>query len=163
MLRTTTAVAGAALALALGACGKDDNDAGGAADKTGGTVSTSPSSTTTTTAKGTKTTKTTATKTTKSKPPKVSTVKPSATDIIAVAIEDIKFAPHDVVARVGQTVRWTNFDKVGHNVVATKGAGFESELLDQKDTYKYRTTKVGKIDYVCTIHSGQDGTIEVRK
>ena len=80
-----------------------------------------------------------------------------------MSIKDIKFLPHDVVVRVGQKIRWVNNDKIAHNVVATKGASFESDNLDGGDTYSYTPTKTGTIDYVCTIHSGQDGKLIVRK
>jgi len=137
----------AALALALGACGKDDDQAGDSPGDPSGTVTESPTETTGTT------------KTTTREPPKAGTTR----DVLRVTIKDIKFAPHDVVVRVGQKVRWANDDKITHNVTATKGASFESGNLDAGDTYSYTPKKTGTIAYVCTIHSGQDGKIIVRK
>lgn len=149
MFRFIMALACAALAVALGACGKEDDKVGGTPGDPSGTVTESP----------TKTTGTTTTKPTTRKPPKVGTTR----DVLRVTIKDIKFMPHDVVVRVGQKVRWANEDKVAHNVVATKGASFESENLDAGDTFSYTPRKTGTIDYVCTIHSGQDGKLIVRK
>ena len=144
MFRFIMVLACAALALALGACGKDDNKVGDTAGGTTGTVTESP-------------TKTTGTTTTTRKPPKLGTTR----DVLRVSIKDIKFVPHDVVIRVGQKIRWANNDKIAHNVMATKGATFESDNLDGGDTYSYTPKKTGTINYVCTIHSGQDGTIIV--
>ena len=146
MFRFLVVLACAALALALGACGKDDDQAGGTPGATNGTVTESPA-------------KTTGTTTTTRNPPKPGTTR----DVLRVSIKDIKFLPHDVVVRVGQKIRWVNSDKIAHNVVATKGASFESDNLDGGDTYSYTPRKTGTIRYVCTIHSGQDGTLIVRK
>jgi plastocyanin len=80
---------------------------------------------------------------------------------VAVAMKDILFVPEKVTARVGQSVRWTNEDEVQHTVQASKGADFESKTLSKGDTYVAKLTKPGTIDYVCTIHPSQRGTITV--
>ena len=139
MFRLITALACAMLALALGACGKDDDQVGG---DSGETVTETPSTTPATTTA-----------------PKAGATR----NVLRVSIKDIKFVPHDVVVRVGEEIRWSNDDKIAHNVTATKGASFESDNLDAGDTYSYSPTKTGTIDYVCTIHPGQDGKLIVRK
>jgi plastocyanin len=155
MFRFIMALACAALALALGACGKDDNKVASSPGNPSGTQTQSPTKTT----KTTKTTGTTTTKKTTTTP-----IKPGTTrDVLRVSIKNIKFMPHDLVVRVGQKIRWANNDKVGHNVTATKGATFASDTLDTGDTFSYTPTKTGTINYVCTIHAGQDGKIIVRK
>jgi plastocyanin len=140
---TPIAVACAALALALGACGKDDEsqtgrDAGGS----GATVTTSPT-------------------------PEVGTSTQSeaqeSNDIVSVSMKDIKFVPHDATVKVGQKITWTNDDTAAHNVTAEDGADFKSDTLNNGDTFDYTPTAAGTIDYVCTIHPGQDGTITVTK
>jgi plastocyanin len=143
MPRLTIAVACAALALALGACGKDDEsqtgrDAGG----DGATVTTNP-----TPENGTSTQSESA----------------ESNDIVTVSMKDIKFIPHDSEVKVGQKITWTNDDTPPHNVTATEGAEFKSETLNPGDTFSYTPTKAGTISYVCTIHPGQDGTITVTK
>ena len=85
----------------------------------------------------------------------------SGGETVKVAMKDILFVPEEVSARVGQTVRWTNEDDVAHTVKATQGADFESKALKKGDTYKAKLTKAGTIDYVCTIHPSQRGTITV--
>ena len=135
------AVACTALALALGACGKDDEsqtgrDAGG----DGATVTTNPTpeAGTSTQSEGAET-----------------------NDIVTIAMRDIKFVPHDAQVKVGQKVVWENNDTAPHNVTATKGDDFKSETMNQNETYEYTPTKAGTIDYVCTIHPKQDGRLIV--
>ncbi len=82
-------------------------------------------------------------------------------DAVSVGMKDIKFVPDNITAKVGQKIVWTNNEAIPHNVTATDGADFESETLQQNDTYEYTPTKAGTIKYVCTIHSGQNGEIEV--
>jgi plastocyanin len=86
-----------------------------------------------------------------------------AGDEVKVGMKNIKFVPHDVTAKVGQKIVWTNGDAVPHNVTATDGADFKSDDLKQGDTFEFTPTKAGDIAYVCTIHNGQDGTITVTK
>jgi plastocyanin len=143
MPRFTIAVACTALALALGACGKDDEsqtgrDAGG----DGATVTTNP-----TPENGTSTQSEAA----------------KSNDIVTVSMKDIKFVPHDVQVKVGQKITWTNNDTPAHNVTATQGASFKSDTINPGGTFSYTPTKAGTISYVCTIHPGQDGTITVTK
>ena len=81
--------------------------------------------------------------------------------VVPVAMKDILFVPEKVTARVGQSVRWTNEDDVEHTVKASKGADFESKTMSKGETYAAKLTKTGTIDYVCTIHPSQRGTITV--
>jgi plastocyanin len=80
---------------------------------------------------------------------------------VEVKMKDILFVPEKITARVGQTVRWTNEDDIEHTVKAKKGADFESKSVSKGETYKAKLTKTGTIDYVCTIHPSQTGTISV--
>lgn len=85
-------------------------------------------------------------------------------DIVSVSMKDIKFVPHDVTAKVGQKIVWTNEDDAPHNVTATDPEGlFASDSLNKDDTFEYTPAKAGVIAYVCTIHTGQDGEITVTK
>jgi plastocyanin len=143
MPRLTIAVSCAALALALGACGKDkESQSGRDAGQDGATVTTNPT-------------------------PEAGTSTQSAAaksnDIVTVAMKDIAFVPHDITVKVGQKITWTNNDTPPHNVTATKGADFKSATLNPGATFDYTPTKAGTIDYVCTIHPGQDGRIVVTK
>lgn len=85
----------------------------------------------------------------------------SGGDVVEVRMKDILFVPENVTATVGQTVRWTNDDAVAHNVKAEKGADFASDSLSKGETFEVKLDKAGRIPYVCTIHAGQKGSINV--
>ena len=139
---TLAAVACACAALAVGACGDDnESQSGRDAGENGATAATSPT-------------------------PEAQTSTQSeeeqADDIVSVSIKDIKFIPHDVTVKAGQKIVWTHDDgQIPHNVTATKGEKFASDTLTGGETYEYTPKKAGTIDYVCTIHEGQDGQITV--
>lgn len=125
-----------ALVLFVAACGDDDEDAGGgAADTTATTEETTAED----------------------------TGGGGGGESVAVDIKDIKFEPHDVTVPAGATITWTNSDSVAHNVTKEDGPGadFESDTLNQGDTFEQTFDEAGEIKYVCTIHPGQDGTITV--
>lgn len=85
----------------------------------------------------------------------------SGGDVVEVRMKDILFVPENVTAKVGQTVRWTNDDAVAHNVKAESGADFASDSLSKGEVFEVKLDKAGKIPYVCTIHAGQKGSINV--
>ena len=83
-------------------------------------------------------------------------------DVVEVGMEQIEFVPKQVDVKVGQTVRWTNGESIVHNVSAEEGADFRSENLQEGETFEYKPTEAGTIEYVCTIHPGQNGTLTVK-
>ena len=87
---------------------------------------------------------------------------PAQAAVVEVDMKDIKYVPADVTAKVGQAVRWTNSDPVAHTVTAKSGSDVDSGTIDPNDTFETKFTKAGKVDYVCTIHPNQTGTVTVR-
>src|SRR4051794_29941112 len=71
-----------------------------------------------------------------------------------VDMKNIAFDPKEITVKVGQKVTWTNEDDVDHNVVATKGAKFESDNFGKGGTYSFTPEKAGTIEYTCTLHPG---------
>ena len=143
MPRLTIVAALAVLALALGACGKDEESQGGRdAGGDSETVQTNPTPAPRTSTRG---------------------EGEQTGDIVSVSIADIKFVPHDAEVKVNQKIVWTHDDgDIPHNVTATKGAKFRSDPnMHEGDTFEYTPTTAGTIDYVCTIHEGQDGRLIV--
>jgi plastocyanin len=99
--------------------------------------------------------------------PSATTAEPTAgatkSGTVEVSMKNIKFVPEHVTVKVGQKIHWTNDDgSTPHNVTDTGGA-FASDNLNGGDTFDYTPKKTGTINYVCTIHSGQTGTITVTK
>jgi plastocyanin len=97
--------------------------------------------------------------------PSASAAEPTAgaakSGVVEVSMKNIKFVPQAVTVKVGQKIHWTNDDTPAHNVTATSGAKFESGNMDPGAEFDYTPTKAGTIDYVCTIHPSQRGTITV--
>lgn len=128
------AVALSALALAFAGCGDDDED----------TTSAAPSET----------------PTAESTPQTGAAAAPDAAPG-EVIMKGIRFQPADITVKVGDTVTWKNEDPVEHNAVDEAGGKFKSELFGEGGTYEYTAEEAGKIDYVCTVHPGMNGTITV--
>jgi plastocyanin len=77
-------------------------------------------------------------------------------------MQNIQFEPATVAVKVGSTVKWVNEDSVDHDVVADDGQ-FRSKLFGKGGTFEYKPTKAGSIHYVCTVHPGMEGTLDVTK
>lgn len=80
---------------------------------------------------------------------------------VEIKMVDIKFDPKDATAEVGQEVCWVNEDSIDHNAVAESGASFKSELFGKGKTFTAKVEEPGTVEYVCTIHPGMTGTLEV--
>lgn len=80
-----------------------------------------------------------------------------------VKMENIEFKPAKLTVKVGETVTWINEDTVEHDVTATSGADFKSELFAEGKSFEYKATKAGTIKYVCTVHPGMEGTLIVKR
>jgi plastocyanin len=81
---------------------------------------------------------------------------------VVIRMVDIKFDPEDATARAGQEICWTNEDEIEHNAVAESGADFKSELYGKGETFTTTVEEPGRVEYVCTVHPGMTGTIDVR-
>jgi plastocyanin len=81
---------------------------------------------------------------------------------VEVRMEGIAYNPATISVRPGQTITWVNDDNVLHDVVSTQGETIKSELFAKGRSFSFTPTRAGTIHYVCTIHPGMEGTIEVR-
>ena len=72
-----------------------------------------------------------------------------------------EFSPRVAEVTAGQRVTWVNVDGVPHNAVAKEGGEPKSELLPKGGRYSFTPSRPGRIEYVCTIHPGMDGTLNV--
>ncbi len=84
-------------------------------------------------------------------------------ETVKVDIPAIEFDPAEVTVKVGDTVEWTNSDDIPHTVTKDGGPGadFDSGSLDAGATFEQTFDEPGTVDYVCTIHPGQAGTVTV--
>lgn len=81
-----------------------------------------------------------------------------------VVMKDTQFNPGETTVKKGTTITWPNEDSFDHDVTKKSGpgAGFESGTVAGGDSYKHKFTTAGKVDYVCTIHPGMDGSVTVK-
>ncbi len=82
-----------------------------------------------------------------------------AVEAATVSVEDNFFDLKKTTVSVGGTVTWEWAGAEPHNV---SGDGFESEI-QQEGSFEHTFNDAGTFDYVCTIHPGMEGTIEVTK
>jgi plastocyanin len=80
---------------------------------------------------------------------------------VVIHMADIKFKPETATAKVGQTVCWTNDDDIQHDAVDEDSKQFESALFGKGETFTWKAEKAGTVKYVCTVHPGMDGELEV--
>jgi len=89
---------------------------------------------------------------------------PVRSGLVQVAYRDIAIDPDTLRVRVGSTIRWTNYDDVGHNVTSI-GAGpqsFASGEFGEGGTFEIKLVKPGIIHYESTTQpETMNGTIEV--
>jgi plastocyanin len=88
---------------------------------------------------------------------------PAGGDATPVCMKDIEYLPAQVTVPAGDRVVWTNADKVPHTVTKESGPGpdFDSGTVAARQTYEQSFPAAGRIDYVCTIHPSQRGTVVV--
>ena len=86
---------------------------------------------------------------------------PKTADGVSVSVQDNLFKPGDVKVKAGQTVTFTNDGAVAHTVTGIGDATFDSGALAPGETFSFIAQRKGRISYVCTIHAGMKGTIEV--
>jgi plastocyanin len=131
-------IASVALTLTFAACGDDDDDDGG-----GGSAATTTTEQTDTGGGG---------------------GGGGGAEAASVDIPEIAFEPADISVKAGTTVTWTNSDDIPHTVTKEGGPGaeFDSGDLDPGSTFEQTFDAPGKVDYVCTIHPGQAGTVTVK-
>jgi plastocyanin len=92
--------------------------------------------------------------------PKASST-PCPSSAVVVHMKDIRFKPEKASVKVGQTVCWTNDDDVQHDAVDEDGGAFKSPLFGKGDTFSWKAAKAGTISYVCTVHPGMTGELDV--
>jgi plastocyanin len=88
---------------------------------------------------------------------------PVRSGLVQIAYRNFAIAPDTVRVKVGSTIRWTNFDSVGHNVTS-EGAPqhFASKNFGEGRTFQIKALKPGVIHYESTNYPAtMNGTIEV--
>jgi plastocyanin len=85
----------------------------------------------------------------------------SSAATIAVKITTTGFTPKTVTINQADAVKWTNADKVNHQLVANNGA-FASPIMKPGDTYSFTFNAAGTFRYHDALHPTLTGTITVK-
>jgi plastocyanin len=130
-------VACVAFALVAPGCGGDDDDGGGDGN---GSAATTRQETTSTGGGGT------------------------AAKTATVDMKDISFQPETVTIPKGGTVTWVNEDSVGHDVTADDDSFKSGDPggISGGGEYEHTFDEAGSFKYVCTVHPGMEGTVDVK-
>jgi plastocyanin len=87
------------------------------------------------------------------------TPSPSTPAAAKVSVVDNTFNPEVTEITAGQTVTWAWEGDAKHDVV---GDGFDSGQLEKGATFSHQFTTAGTYAYVCTLHGGMTGRIDVK-
>ncbi|OFW52902.1 MAG: hypothetical protein A2163_07515 [Actinobacteria bacterium RBG_13_35_12] len=85
---------------------------------------------------------------------------------VQIEMKNSRFSPEVVTINQGTTVTWVNEDTYSHTITSG-GSGNESGIFDSGNissggSFSYTFNDKGTYDYFCKIHSGMNGTIEVK-
>jgi plastocyanin len=80
---------------------------------------------------------------------------------IAVKITATGFSPKTLTINQGDAIKWTNADKVNHQLVANNGA-FASPILKPGQAWSFTFNAAGKYGYHDALHASLTGTIYVK-
>jgi plastocyanin len=79
-----------------------------------------------------------------------------------VDIEGFKFGPAKLQVTKGMPIRWTNKDDSPHQVTITTGQPMRSPVIARGETYTQTFASPGTYDYLCGLHPGMKGQIDVK-
>ncbi len=77
-----------------------------------------------------------------------------------VTIANFAFSPTPLTVLLGDTIVWRNQDNFAHTTTSIVG-GWDSGTITSSSTFSFTFNSTGTFSYICTIHSGMQGTIVV--
>jgi plastocyanin len=85
-----------------------------------------------------------------------------STNEVAIVGIAAGFDPGNLTIGLGEQVRWTNTDSIGHTSTQSAGVGlWNSGTLGAGDTFSMTLTAAGTYPYHCNIHSVMTGRVRV--
>ncbi len=79
-----------------------------------------------------------------------------------VSISDFLFGPEKVEVKAGQTIAWTNTDDSPHQVTVQAAKTLRTPVVLKGQSTSIQFNDVGLYDYICGLHPGMKGKIEVK-
>ncbi|HTE48988.1 MAG TPA: ice-binding family protein, partial [Candidatus Paceibacterota bacterium] len=80
---------------------------------------------------------------------------------MTVEIKDMAFDPSVLNVKTGTKVTWINNDTVPHTVTADSGSLFDSGILSPGQSFSFKFTDLGTVNYHCTVHPSMTGSVTV--
>lgn len=87
---------------------------------------------------------------------------PPVAGVHEVAIRNFAYTPASLSIRVGESVRWTNYDAAPHDAVAYSG-NWKTPLLKVNESATQVFSTPGTYPYYCTVHPAMRGTVDVHE
>ena len=85
-----------------------------------------------------------------------------ASESVTNTIKNFAYDPDPAVVKAGGTIKWTNEDSAAHNVIFDDKSVKSIDNLDQGQSGEVTFEQPGTYPYVCSYHSGMEGTVEVQ-
>ena len=79
-----------------------------------------------------------------------------------VSIADFLFGPEKVEVKPGQSISWTNTDDSPHQVTVQASSTLRTPVILKGQSTTIQFKDAGLYDYICGLHPGMKGKIEVR-
>ncbi len=83
----------------------------------------------------------------------------ASAEVIEIKIKDLAFAPPQVTALVGDTIKWVNGDFVVHTATARNGAWDVQIAPNASKSVVLKAA--GAVDYYCKFHPQMTGKITI--
>ena len=80
-----------------------------------------------------------------------------------VAIAEFLFGPEKISVKAGQTISWTNVDDSPHQVTVQGESTLRTPVVLKGQSTSLQFDHVGSYGYICGLHPGMKGQIEVVK
>ena len=80
-----------------------------------------------------------------------------------VAIAEFLFGPETIKVQAGRAITWTNVDDSPHQVTVKATSELRSPVLLKGESTTLQFDHAGTYDYICGLHPGMKGKIEVTK
>ena len=80
-----------------------------------------------------------------------------------VSIGEFRFGPEKAVVKSGSTITWTNTDDSPHQVTVQGQSTLRTPVVLKGQSTQLAFQDVGSYEYICGLHPGLKGTIEVTK
>jgi plastocyanin len=78
-----------------------------------------------------------------------------------VTMENMRFQPETLTVARGDTIVWINKDLVPHTA-RSKAGGFDSEVIQAEQSWRFTVQKKGDFAYVCTFHPTMTAMLRVK-